>query len=259
MKNSIKKKNKMRKNIKQINEEIRAFCMGIGLKATVIISALVITVCSVLGLIAYNKSSKVLYNNISNNLQDRVIDNAEIVGARVMDYIKEVEGLASKSEVRSMDWETQKNVLDSEAIRLGYKKFGVADVLGRAQFTDGKTAHVSDKEYFKRALEGRPSITAPSLEGTDMVINIIVPIKDPEGKFLGILQATADCDRMYQLVKDVKVGETGYAYIIDSESTIIAHPNMGYVSNQYNILREAEEDEKLQGISETVATILAGT
>lgn len=129
---------------------------SIGFKIAAAIAALNILICSVLGIIAYTSASKTLNENIRNFLQSRAIDNAAMVTEKVEDYITEIEGVATRPDVISMDWEIQNPALTSEAKRMGYKKFGVIDTTGNAIFTDGETVNVKGQEYFTKALQVPP-------------------------------------------------------------------------------------------------------
>jgi len=112
-----------------------------------------------------------------------------MVAEKVEDYITEIEGIATRPDIISMDWEIQNPALASEAKRLGYKKFGVIDPSGNAVFTDGESANVTGQEYFTKALQGTTNIVEPYLSKGEMIIQMATPIKDPSG---------ADCGRAFR-------------------------------------------------------------
>ena len=50
------------------------------------------------------------------------------------------------------------------------------------------------------------------------------PFYDRNGNFLGVTTSDMDIKTIQQIIKNLKVGNTGYAYLLDSSGLIIAHP-----------------------------------
>ena len=46
---------------------------------------------------------------------------------------------------------------------------------------------------------------------------------------MGVLGATIKAEKITDITSQVKVGETGYAYLINKESTFVAHPNKDFI------------------------------
>ncbi|MEN3186709.1 MAG: methyl-accepting chemotaxis protein [Atribacterota bacterium] len=95
-------------------------------------------------------------------------------------------------------------------------------------------ANIADRAYFQKARETlKPQVS-------DMVVskatgNKIVVIAYPvvtEGKFRGIVGMTADTATLATLVSSIKLGQTGYGYLVDSQGFIIAHPDGNLILKQ---------------------------
>ncbi len=61
-----------------------------------------------------------------------------------------------------------------------------------------------------------------------LVITASVPVFDGGGKFQGVSAMDIQLERITSLVSEIKIGETGYAFLIDSENRLIALPEAGY-------------------------------
>ncbi len=125
-----------------------------------------------------------------------------------------------------------------EIIGAGYDLFFITDASGAmvADSMNGalrtKKVNVGDRVYFKGAKEsGEPVIGPPikSRASGKSVVAIAVPLKDGSGKFAGVLCSVLKLAALSSKLTTVKIGETGYAYMMNSEGILIAHPNTEFL------------------------------
>lgn len=85
---------------------------------------------------------------------------------------------------------------------------------------------VSSRKYFIAAREGRASISDPvrSMQTGNPVVVAAVPVSGAGNRFMGIVGAVINIDYLNDIITRVRVGKTGYAFMIDREGTVIAHP-----------------------------------
>lgn len=81
----------------------------------------------------------------------------------------------------------------------------------------------------------------------DMVTNKIVtsvssPVKNPDGSLKGVLAADIQLTDVTNKINEIKVGESGYALIMTSSGTIIAHPDQTVIGK--NGLTDLGDDIK---------------
>jgi len=97
-----------------------------------------------------------------------------------------------------------------------------------ADGVNGKTKglNVTDRDYFKEAKGGKVSIgTAVKSKSTGKpVVGIGAPVYGKSGEFAGIVGTILNIDFLSEKVQSVKVGSTGYSWMIDKSGLFIAHP-----------------------------------
>ena len=64
-------------------------------------------------------------------------------------------------------------------------------------------------------------------------ISMAVPIERFPGRVIGILQAEVNLRNVSEIVRDIKVGNAGYVYIVARSGDLIAHPNIGVVLRRW--------------------------
>ncbi len=222
--------------------------------------ALVILLVSMgLGGISYYFASNTIVNETELTLQQKAIDIAKLIEARTKAPLKELEAIASRTEIVSMDWEVQKGVLEKEIQRTGYLTLAVVTPDGVARYIDGNTAELGDRDYVIEAFNGNSNISDVIISRvTDSaVVMCAAPIRS-EGQIVGVLVARMDGTELSNLIGDVTYGLTGYAYVINNEGTIIAHDNRDYVMEQINIIEKGSTDENWVSLSNLVKYMMAG-
>lgn len=60
----------------------------------------------------------------------------------------------------------------------------------------------------------------------EMIVGAVTPIYHKDATFRGVFAGDVELETLTNLVKEIKVGQTGYAYLIDNrDSTVLAHPD----------------------------------
>lgn len=149
----------------------------------------------------------------------------------------------------------RKQLLAQAASKTEFKDFSIA-------YEDGKTysdTDISDREYFKEALKGTTFVSSPVVRKTDgsIVVMVGAPMK-VEG-FKGVIYGALDAGFFSQMLKDMDIGETGYAFMVDSEGNLISYPDDEYVRKQINPMNEAAKDPAFSGFSSVVNKMLSGS
>ena len=94
-----------------------------------------------------------------------------------------------------------------------------------------KKINITDRDYYQAGKAGRSMIGTPikSKASGLPVIVLSVPIKTKSGKFGGVLGVVLKLDALSQKLTSVKIGKTGYPFMINKEGIIIAHPKKDFI------------------------------
>ncbi|QGU94272.1 HAMP domain-containing protein [Clostridium bovifaecis] len=247
--------NKKQDRNKKINN--RAIFKHIKVKVTVQVTTLVVIICSVLGIISYYSASKALKHNIGETLQYRTEDGGKVIKSMIEAEVKSLSILATRPEMQSMDFNLQQSVLTNEAERMGYRRLSIVDGEGNMRFTNGKVIKIDlsseneELQYLKNSMVGKSSVSDPT-KTTDgeMVLSIAAPIKNNGGDILGVIVGELGISKLNVLVQQTKVGNEGYAFVIDNKGRKIAHKDMKLVLQGDNDIEKAKKDKNLKNLSE---------
>ena len=86
---------------------------------------------------------------------------------------------------------------------------------------------LSERDYLQTAFKGEVNIGQPNLNKVtnEPFVAIAAPIYNEQGAVSGAAAIVLYLDFLWELISDSTIGETGYAYITDSNALMIAHPD----------------------------------
>ena len=101
----------------------------------------------------------------------------------------------------------------------------VTDMQGNAYRTDGSTANVKDYDWFQKAIQGEFFLSTPysSYKDGSLVCTIAAPIYGQDKTIIGTIATVYDGLKIYETIRNIKIGETGEVYILDKDSVTIAN------------------------------------
>lgn len=97
---------------------------------------------------------------------------------------------------------------------------------GSALSEQGKRLALGDRDYFQKAIKGVQVVNEPLISRLTghQVVPLAVPVYS-NGQVVGVLAATLKSDVTDQLVKDIKIGQTGYALMSNQAGICMVHPD----------------------------------
>jgi methyl-accepting chemotaxis protein len=94
-----------------------------------------------------------------------------------------------------------------------------------------KGSSLKNQEYFKQATTGKANIG--SVLKSEITGKLVVPVGAPifsdSKKFMGCVVVIVQIDNIINKIAKTKLGQTGYAFMIDKKGLMIAHPNPEHV------------------------------
>lgn len=231
-----------------------------GIRLSLNFALILLLVCILLGGVAYFTAARVLLNNNQAEISSNAVEAAALAETRIQGHMIALEGLAAQAEIRSMEGEKQQSILKEEKQRLSFNTIGIAKPDGTTLYENGTVENLNRQPYVQAALRGEAGISDPvPVPGSQaLAIYAAVPVKDASGKVQGAVVGKMSSTALSQMISDIKVGEHGYAYIIDAQGEVIAHPDDKLVNKRYKVSAELNKQPELKALADIHAGMLAG-
>jgi len=204
----------------------------------------------------YNRASSILASEIEQAALNGARHNADIVTNWLKGIENEVVTLANTPSIQSMNWEEQLPVLQAVANQHDdYEMFVVGSVRGVAHTTTSgnEEFEISDRQYFQDVMVNRDVVISDpimSKSSNQLVVAIAAPIYNNEiSAPVGVVLATVTMEYLQELVKEMNIGGNGYGGIVNSDLTMVAHPDKQWINNK----KIWDLDKDLRAIGEKAA------
>jgi PAS domain S-box-containing protein len=124
------------------------------------------------------------------------------------------------------------------------------DVEGMVYDVKGNTFSVRDRYYFPKIARGETVITKviTSRATARPIILILVPIFDNHGNRTGAIGATILITDLVQMIRDIKIGKTGFALLVDEDNRIVSSLLMSSSDNAGLSLQPLKVSESRSGL-----------
>lgn len=186
--------------------------------------------------ITYRSTTSLVGKTINDHLHTLTVDTAKTIEIWLRQQMKILNATAD-----SIDFERIGNNPETlRPLKMAMKAGHFSDVyigLPNGEIIDGanwvppETYDTRIRPWYLRAIEvGHTTFTKPYLDlvTMELVIALVTPLTD-NGQFVGVLSADTVLDALVENIVNVRVGETGYAFIVEKNGMILVHPDQAYV------------------------------
>ncbi len=217
---------------------------------------LVVSIAALIGVIAISAGKKALKEEARYSLQLLAAESAKLTQSRIDSMISTLTVISKEEKLIDMGWEADTKVLLEELEKTQFLDIGYVLPNGYTHFTDGTVRLMSDRVYVKAALEGKSGVSDVVISRVTRKpeIEAAVPIKKGE-TVVGALIARMEADYLSGITGDIGYGEKGYAFIMNSSGTVIAHPDVQKVIQRYNPVQEGEDKGYQRILDEGTGTV----
>ncbi|MEA4896607.1 MAG: methyl-accepting chemotaxis protein [Christensenellaceae bacterium] len=225
------------------------------------ISALGIVICIVFFFVAMQFSQSAVSTLAADSLSSISRQGADLILQRVSSHYDKLSAVAMNdlfisnymSESRLFAQLTK--VKQSE----GYQDLLFVKPSGEAYSSKGKIEYDLKSPEYVRGMKGERYVSSPIAtgEGDEMIMNYVVPVMvadEPRGVLIGVRDAYEISD----IIADITFGQSGYAYVIDAEGTVIGHPNRELVTIKDNTVADAQNNPALLQLASIERRMAAG-
>lgn len=196
------------------------------------------------------------YKHKKQEVEDYLVQVAEgranHIGELFNEYKLDLSWLASKKEARLLDWSLlrenhlsieikRKNVFGTVGLVISDGRFYVTPVEGiSVKSHKGRDFHDA---IFNQKLDFFFSAPYISAVAGQPVVTLAVAVKDSMSAHIGIVGASVKLDLISKICSDIKIGDAGYAWIIDNQGLVCAYPDTSKLM-KFNFLESSKEGYK---------------
>ena len=197
---------------------------GLSFQVVVSIVALVSAISIVLTAFGFLSFSRSHEQQVISMMKKNGVSAGKLVDMQIATYIKQVEDIAQRDDIRSMDFDVQQPILAEEAKRIGFERFQIGYADGNVKSTTGHGGFAGDRPFFQSAMAGVSNISDVLFARIDlkMVIVVSAPIYDESRRVVGILSGVTSSSRLNEIVESVDLDYTGHCFIINKAGAKMA-------------------------------------
>jgi GAF domain-containing protein/HAMP domain-containing protein len=155
--------------------------------------------------------------------------------------VRALQQLVSLPDIVSMDAEWQRPAL--EAMADTHSHIYLVGAVGLDGVSVAYNNYTTAKDYstqswFKEVRDGAPFALQVQRDATrdEAALVVSVPIRDQYGTTVGVGVFFGDLDAIASEVQVSQIGESGFAYVVNAENRVIAHPDSELADNLYFLL-----------------------
>ena len=223
-------------------------------KLTVTILMIFIVAMSVLGGLNYWKAHNIIMDDIGLNMNKDASNAALYISDWLAEKEARVNGISLNPIIQSGDKEAIPGFLAQAVTNTnGYQSFTYASPDGMYTNSAFLTGDISQRSYFRTSMQGQACVSDPivSKENGKLIVNAVTPVKQ-NGQVVGMLSGQVPITEIIKVISDIKIGATGYAFVIQNDGTIIMHPDETKLLKR-NVLTDTDISKDLREISEKMA------
>jgi len=189
-----------------------------------------VTILAIVYIVAIYFASVSLLNNTEYFLKELGKSSSKVLDERSQALFGKLEAFSNLPLIQDETVsyrdkiELFKNEIQMQKQR-GWMSFGISGLDGMLYRTDNTIEKVTGEEWFQAARKGKYVITEPALSSVERkyLFIVAIPVRDLQGKIVGVINATILGDALSNLISDIIVGETGTAYLVSSSGIILGN------------------------------------
>lgn len=239
---------------KKKNKKVRS----VGNKILFQFLILIILITSISSIFSLRLSVDTLKNTEKNNLSARILDASKLLSNEFDKRFEQLEYIAQLDTITSMDWEKQYPELLNQAKQWDFEHLFIMNNEGISYYAEDNTIRDQSKEEFYQDVTGdKTYITEPyvDIEREFSIVTLSLPIKK-NGKVMGNLCGVVNLNNINEIIQNITVGQTGYAFLLNKNGNFVAHKNMDYVYQQVNLLELDESNKELVNMKSLIEDVI---
>lgn len=195
------------------------------------------------GIIIYLQLSSSLLNMTEEKAVLIAKDISNLIDATLMQEISMASAIAADPDIieaaKTGNYSEAQSELEAIYKRIGMDLFTIflldKNGISRAEalYSQQIGLDLSNRDYFLMAKQGRTSVSGPlfargSATPGESIIVVSAPIQEGN-EFYGLVALPFNTDFLVDILSQKKLGQTGFAYMINDEGIVLVHPRKNYI------------------------------
>lgn len=200
---------------------------------------------------------RALRDTISVRLELDALRAGEGVKASIQDKVSALETSAEFADPTRTTIQKRQSILESLlGLQPAFRQMALLSTTGRpiaqtSRLSSGLLTQFQDQfqgEVLTVTGEGQTYISPVYIDEvtSEPLVLLAVPVQDVFGDFQGVLAAEMNLKFMWELIDQLQIGETGYAYVVDNQGNLIAFGDTARVLSGENAGEVFEVKEFLE-------------
>ncbi|MBP2652281.1 MAG: mcpA 1 [Firmicutes bacterium] len=225
--------------------------MSIKLKLAIVTIGLFVVSLGLLSFLDFSQTRSIILHNTEQELTSLANKGSEQVESFFENNNGKFQLIARSPILSSGDNDAIRNYLKAEMNNNPiYESIVWTDRNGKGNEVHGRSTNLAGKLPFQNALNGETFIGDPSISPATnkLVVPVFTPIKNGD-KIIGVLLGIINIEAVEQIILGVKIGDTGYAYVMRNDGLTLFHPDKELV-NKSNLLTDDNGSPELKAAVE---------
>ena len=221
------------------------------IQVKIILSSVIATIVPfvLFGLLAYHEATTSLKHQAVNSAVNAVTSLSNLVNEIITNEEKLVAVKAKDPEIirlvslKRFDRCKNELLVFFENYASEYETLIIIDDVGISRVEAstkpiGLGLNLSNRLYFQQAMKGHTNISEPIVSrGTgEIIFAVASPIQAGADQIVGVMALLINIEYIIKKFNSIKIGDTGFAFMINKNGTVISHPMKSYILN-HNFLQ----------------------
>lgn len=221
----------------------------LGTRFMVYLLPFILAAITILSFLSFSFSKKIIENKTNSELQQ----TSAVYANEFQGWLSKQAGVMNtvKTGLESLNLnENDEKLLLSKILKVNPESSDLYIGTGDKKMIDGsgwnppKDYDPTTRPWYQQGLTtDKVAFTKPFLDLTTkkMVISGVVKLNKNDGTLRGVFSGDFSLDTISNIVKQAKIGENGYVFLVDNnDSTIVAHPNSELLTKKLSDLKEQD-------------------
>lgn len=223
--------------------------MKLRTKMQLLFGITVVIIIVAIGSISYVQSMNMSETMAKDSMDSSAVISSNYIASVLENYMNIAKVTGCEIKLTSdISKEDKSNIVNDYAKQYGFTSGNILNKDG-ISLSDG--TDFSDREYVKQALAGNVNVSDITLSKYTNTygFSVAAPLRDKNKEIAGVIYYRVDIDFMLNIIDTIKIGDEGYAYLVDAKGNIIVHDNQKLIMEE-NISENEEMADVFKEMNE---------